>query len=84
MQASSDFVEGCAQARVEPSVARHVGLMFHGIGPEASEYRASRNLSRQASGAMPRDAMAGSIKPTSTSCSLAHDRRHDALNDTGK
>ena len=33
VQASSDFVAGCVKARVEPSVPKHVGLMFHGIRP---------------------------------------------------
>ena len=60
VRASSDIVAGCAKARVEPSVPRHVGLLFQSIRPEASEHRASRNLSRQTSGAMPRDASVGS------------------------
>ena len=66
------------------SFPRHLRLMFHGIRPEASEYRYIKkieqaNIGRDASGCQCR-----LIKPTSSSCSLAHEEKHDVSNDTEK
>ena len=53
-------------------------------GIDVPQHQAIVSTGHQASGAMARDAIASSIKLTSTSCSVTREGRHDALNDTGK
>ena len=49
------------KARAEPSVPRHVGLMFHGIKPDASEYRHTKKLEHVSTGRDACDARASPL-----------------------